>query len=317
MRAELLELAADLARRGEPFVLATVVRRESYSSAHQGDMALITADGGYHGWLGGNCTQPIVKSEAARALLDGKPRLVSLSPEPERELRAGVVALPMRCHSGGTVDIYLEPVLPAPRLLLYGESPAARALAQLGKAMGYRIETGGAEPAAPARGSEQLYAVVATMGESDEDSIAAALAARPAYLGVVASRKRFAQLRETLLARGLPSAALDSVKNPAGLDIGASLPEEVALSILAEIVQLRRAAAETKFGDTIRNSEPRSAETIRHSEIDPVCGMTVAVATARHRAEHGGRTFYFCNPRCREKFIADPQRYLAPAAAGA
>jgi xanthine dehydrogenase accessory factor len=317
MRAELLELAADLARRGEPFVLATVVRRESYSSAHQGDMALITADGGYHGWLGGNCTQPIVKSEAARALLDGKPRLVSLSPEPERELRAGVVALPMRCHSGGTVDIYLEPVLPAPRLLLYGESPAARALAQLGKAMGYRIETGGAEPAVPARGSEQLYAVVATMGESDEDSIAAALAARPAYLGVVASRKRFAQLRETLLARGLPSAALDSVKNPAGLDIGASLPEEVALSILAEIVQLRRAAAETKFGDTIRNSEPRSAETIRHSEIDPVCGMTVAVATARHRSEHGGRTFYFCNPRCREKFIADPQRYLAPAAAGA
>ena len=317
MRAELLELAADLARRGEPFVLATVVRRESYSSAHQGDMALITADGGYHGWLGGNCTQPIVKSEAARALLDGKPRLVSLSPEPERELRAGVVALPMRCHSGGTVDIYLEPVLPAPRLLLYGESPAARALAQMGKAMGYRIETGGAEPAAPARGSEQLYAVVATMGENDEDSIAAALAARPAYLGVVASRKRFAQLRETLLARGVPSAALDSVKNPAGLDIGASLPEEVALSILAEIVQLRRAAAETKFGDTIRNSEPRSGDTIRNSEIDPVCGMTVAVATARHRAEHGGRSFYFCNPRCREKFIADPQRYLAPAAAGA
>src|SRR5437867_10211966 len=112
MRAELLELAADLARRGEPFVLATVVRRESYSSAHQGDMAVITADGGYHGWLGGNCTQPIVKSEAARALLDGKPRLVSLSPEPDREARPGVVALPMRCHSGGTVDIYLEPVPP-------------------------------------------------------------------------------------------------------------------------------------------------------------------------------------------------------------
>ena len=309
MRAELLELAADLARRGEPFVLATVVRRESYSSAHQGDMAVITADGSYHGWLGGNCTQPIVKSEAARALLDGKPRLVSLSPEPDRELRAGVVALPMRCHSGGTVDIYLEPVLPAPRLLLYGESPAARALAQLGKAMGYRIEAGGSQPAAPARGSESLFAVVATMGESDEDAVALALAARPAYLGVVASRKRFTQIRETLLGRGVSAEALDSIKSPAGLDIGARLPEEVALSILAEIVQLRQARAEAKpagFGDTIRNSE-----------IDPVCGMTVAVATARHRAEHGGRSFYFCNPRCREKFIADPQRYLAPAAAGA
>ena len=307
MRAEILQLAADLARRGEPFVLAMVVRRESYSSAQQGDMAVITADGAYHGWLGGNCTQPIVKSEAARALLDGKPRLVSLSPEPERELRPGVVALPMRCHSGGTVDIYLEPVLPAPRLLLYGESPAARALAQLGKAMGYRIETGGGEPALPARGSEKLYAVVATMGESDEDAIAAALAARPAYLGVVASRKRFAQLKETLLARGLSAQVLDSVKNPAGLDIGASLPEEVALSILAEIVQLRRAAAEAK---------PAEPVAVPRSEIDPVCGMTVVVAAARHRAEHAGRQFYFCNPSCREKFIADPQRYLAPAAAG-
>ncbi len=308
MRAELLELAADLARRGEPFVLATVVRRESYSSAHQGDMAVITADGGYHGWLGGNCTQPIVKSEAARALLDGKPRLVSLSPEPDRELRAGVVALPMRCHSGGTVDIYLEPVLPAPRLLLYGESPAARALAQLGKAMGYRIEAGGSPPAVPARGSESLFAVVATMGESDEDAVASALAARPAYLAVVSSRKRFGQLRETLLARGVPREALDSIKNPAGLDIGARLPEELALSILAEIVQLRRAGAEATA------AEP---EAVPRSEIDPVCGMTVVVAAARHRAEHGGRSFYFCNPRCREKFIADPQRYLAPAAAGA
>ena len=308
MRAELLELAADLARRGEPFVLATVVRRESYSSAHQGDMAVITADGAYHGWLGGNCTQPVVRTEAARALADGQPRLVSLSPEPDRELRPGVVALPMRCHSGGTVDIYLEPVVPAPRLLLYGESPAARALLQLGKAMGYRVEAAGESAAAPARGAERLFAVVATMGESDEDAVAAALAARPAYLAVVASRKRFAQLRESLLARGVAAAALDGIKNPAGLDIGARLPEEVALSILAEIVQLRRTQAEALAPEPVPAAR---------SEIDPVCGMTVAVATARHRADHAGRTFYFCNPRCREKFTADPQRYLAPAAAGA
>ena len=307
MRAELLELAADLARRGEPFVLATVVRRESYSSAHQGDMAVITADGAYHGWLGGNCTQPIVKSEAARALSDGKPRLVSLSPEPSRELRPGVIALPMRCHSGGTVDIYLEPVLPAPRLLLYGESPAARALAQLGKAMGYRIDTADSSaPAAPAGRSEQVFAVVATMGESDEDSVAAALAARPSYVAVVASRKRFAQLRDSLAARGVAREALDSIKNPAGLDIGARLPEEVALSILAEIVQLRRAQMEAGA------PEPVLAE---RSEIDPVCGMTVVVAGARHRAGHAGRDFFFCNARCREKFLADPARWLDTAAA--
>lgn len=306
MRAELLELAADLARRGEPFVLAMVVRREEYSSAHQGDMAVITADGAYHGWLGGNCTQPIVKTEAARALAEGRPRFVSLSPEPAREVRPGVVALPMRCHSGGTVDIYLEPVLPAPRLLLFGESPVARALAQLGSAMGYRVEAAhpGVEPAGAGDG---LFAVVATMGESDEDAIVAALAAHPAYLGVVASRKRFAQLRETLLARGVSADALDRIRSPAGLDLGARLPEEVALSILAEIVQLRRARSEARV------SGP--APTTAAEQVDPVCGMTVAVATARHRAEHAGSTFYFCNARCRERFLADPARFLAPAAA--
>src|SRR5204863_7267704 len=130
MRAELLQLAADLARKGEPFVLAMVVRRESYSSAHQGDMAVITADGAYHGWLGGNCTQPTVKREARQALADGKPRLVSLSPDPGENARPGVTALPMTCHSGGSVDIDLEPVLPAPRLQLFGEAPCARAPAR-------------------------------------------------------------------------------------------------------------------------------------------------------------------------------------------
>ena len=302
MRAELLQLAADLARRRKPFVLATVVRRESYSSAHQGDMAVITADGSYHGWLGGNCTQPVVRREAARALADGKPRLVSLSAEPQQQMRPGLLALPMTCHSGGTVEIYLEPVLPAPRLLVFGNSPGARALLQIGAAMGYAVEVG--DPAAAPAGTAP-FAVVATMGESDEESVMAALAARPAYLGVVASRKRFAQLRETLLARGVPAEALDRIRNPAGLDIGARLPEEVALSIVAEIVQLRR-AREAEAQPPVAAAE--------HEEIDPVCGMTVAVAAAKHRAAHAGRDFYFCNARCREKFLADPERWLTPRA---
>jgi len=321
MRAELLQLAADLARRGEPFVLAMVVRRESYSSAQQGDMALITRDGGYHGWLGGNCTQPTVKREARRALLDGRPRLISLSPEPEREQRPGITALPMTCQSGGSVDIYLEPVLPAPRLLLFGLSPVVRALAQLGKALGYAVDVvdrhaspgavQGADriftdlSAPELRGlpgaAERLFAVVATMGEDDEESVAAALAAQPAYLGVVASRTRFAQLRETLLLRGVKAEALERVKSPAGLDLGARLPEEVALSILAEVVQLRRLRADAP------STEPSPAE---REEVDPVCGMTVVVATARHTAEHQGHSYYFCNPRCRERFLAAPQTYL-------
>jgi xanthine dehydrogenase accessory factor len=327
MRAELLQLAADLARRGEPFVLAMVVRRESYSSAQQGDMALITRDGGYHGWLGGNCTQPTVKREARRALLDGRPRLISLSPEPGMELRPGITALPMTCQSGGSVDIYLEPILPAPRLVLFGLSPVVRALAQLGKGLGYAVDvvdqhaTPGAvlgadrlftNLAAPelqalsGAAAERLFAVVATMGENDEDSVAAALAVRPAYLGVVASRKRFAQLRETLIARGVAKEALERIKSPAGLDLGARLPEEVALSILAEVVQFLRLRVDAPA------PEPAPLE---REELDPVCGMTVVVATARHVGEHAGRTFYFCNTRCREKFLAAPERYLtAPVA---
>ncbi|HUK66699.1 MAG TPA: XdhC family protein [Anaeromyxobacteraceae bacterium] len=332
MRAELLQLAADLARRGEPFVLAVVVRREPYSSAHQGDMAVITADGGYHGWLGGNCTRPAVKREARRALADGQPRLVSLSPEAS-DRRPGVTALPMSCHSGGSVDIYLEPVLPVPRLLLFGPSPVVSALVRLGKAMGYLVDLVG--PSADGPGdkaadrvysdpqsaglkdlpatSEHLFAVVATMGESDEDAIASALALEPAYLAVVASRKRFARVRETLLERGLPSAALDRIRNPAGLDLGARLPEEVALSIMAEVVQVRRAQAAALAQESAASSPGRLED---REETDPVCGMPVAVSTARHQAEHQGRAYYFCNARCREKFLLAPDRYLARAPAG-
>ena len=319
MRAELLQLAADLARRGEPYVLAMVVRRQSYSSAQQGDMAVITADGGYHGWLGGNCTQPAVKREAARALADGRPRLLSLSPEPEAEERPGVTVVPMTCESGGSVDVYLEPILPSPRLLLFGVSPVIRALAQLGKGLGYSVDVvdphadpralpgadrifrdlGSADVRAPSPAA-RLFAVVATMGENDEDALFAALAARPMYLGVVASRTRFGRIRDALLRRGVPAAALESIKNPAGLDIGARLPEEVALSILAEIVHLLH----------LGSPEPAQLPAAGEEAIDPVCGMTVVVAGARNQIQHAGRSFYFCNSRCREKFLAAPEQYL-------
>src|SRR5919201_1246931 len=140
MRAELLKLAAELAARGEPFALAVVVRREPASSTQPGDMALITESGAFHGWLGGTCTQPTVVREAQQALADGRPRLLALSPDPGADHRPGVAVRPMTCHSGGTVEIYLEPVLPAPRLVVFGAAPTARALCRLGKAMGYGVD---------------------------------------------------------------------------------------------------------------------------------------------------------------------------------
>ena len=337
MNKQLLEHAAELARRGESFVLAVVVRREPYSSSQQGDAAIIATDGSYHGWLGGNCTRPQVQREAASALRDGKPRLISLSPEPELPPRIGVTPLPMTCHSGGTVDIFLEPVLAAPRLAVFGISPVARAVAQLGKAMGYLIDIVDPEAvaaelpiadrvitelAAPElrAGPAVAFVVVASMGEHDEDAVAAALAMRPAYLGVVASHKRFAVLRQTLLDRGVSAHALDAITSPAGLDLGGRLPEEVALSILAEIVQRKHAAvapARTtgELGVVAPPPDAVAAEAgAPLTAIDPVCHMTVTIATARHVGTWDGRRWYFCNPRCKDKFLAEPARFLAPAA---
>jgi xanthine dehydrogenase accessory factor len=321
MRAELLQMAADLAQREEPFVLAVVVRRQPASSSQAGDMALITAAGAFHGFLGGSCTQPTVVREAQRALAEGEPRLVVLAPDPELERRPGITVFPMTCNSGGTVEIYLEPVLPAPRLVVFGVSPTARALARLGKAMGYSIVA--VDPAAeaelfpeadqvvtnlgraprlyaPAKGPR--FAVVATLGDRDEEAIRDALALAPDYLGVVASRRRFAQIRETLAAGGVTAAALDAIHSPAGLRIGAQRPEEIALSVLAEIVELRQAAG--------GEAEKTVAETAA-SAIDPICGMTVTIAGARHTAEHAGQSWYFCCGGCRERFLAAPETYIS------
>ena len=323
MRRELLDKAADLARRGEPFALATVVARKPPISAQVGDMALVSRDG-FHGWVGGSCTRPTVIAEARKALEDGRPRLICLDPDPASQRRPGLTVFPMTCHSGGSVEIHIQPVLPAPRLLVYGVSPTARALARLAKAMGYAVwavdpvADASAFPGADAvatdpkalrldKGAAPVFAVVATQGQWDEDALLAAVAHDPAYLGVVASAKRFAEMR-ALLAAKVPEAAWTRIHNPAGLDLGARLPEEIALSILAEIVKEQRAATATQ---SERNVEAAPAE----EAIDPVCLMTVRVAEARYRAQHAGRDYFFCAPGCRERFLANPERYLAPASA--
>ena len=316
MRPDLLTLAASLVERGEPFAFVTVVRREPPSSARVGDVALITARGEYHGWAGGGCTRSTVLLEAMRAIADGEPRLLSLSPEPEGGRRPGVVFLPMTCESGGTVEIYVEPVLPAARLVLFGGSPAVRVLARIGHAMGYRVDV--VDPDADKAGfpdadrllhsiaADELprgaHVLVATMGDGDVEAIEAALARSPAYLGVIASPKRFAQLREALLARGVSGEALERIAAPAGLDIGAHAPEEIAVSIMAQIVEHRRRSA-TQTTSAQVPEPPREA-------VDPVCGMKVTVAGARHTAEALGVAYYFCCAGCRTKFLAEPARFL-------
>ncbi|MBI4060340.1 MAG: XdhC family protein [Elusimicrobia bacterium] len=328
MRPDLLALASSLAAREERFALVTVVRREPPSSARVGDTAVVTEKGDYYGWVGGGCTRSTVLREALRAIAGGEPRLLSLSPDPAGARRPGVVALPMTCDSGGTVEIYIEPVPPVARLLLFGSSPVVRVLARIGRAVGYRIEVIDPDadqadfpeaervlkeiaPDAVPRGAHVL---VATMGERDLKTIEAVVTRAPAYLGVIASRTRFAQLRDALIARGVSRDALEGIAAPAGLDIGARTPEEIALSIMAQIVERRRrAAAETpQTGDSAPAGVAPREKT--REAIDPVCGMAVTIAGARHHAGVRGLTYYFCCAGCRTKFLADPARYLAAGA---
>jgi xanthine dehydrogenase accessory factor len=286
MRSDLLALAASLSARGERFALATVVRREPPSSARVGDAALVTESGAYHGWAGGGCTRESIVRESLRAIADGEPRLLSLSPESSAVPRPGMRLLAMACESGGTVEIYVEPMLPAPRLVILGSTPAAEALTRIAEAMGYRVER------AVQAARKGAYVLVATMGEDDLDLLQSALASEPAYVGVVASRKRFEHVRETLSACGVPRAALERVRAPAGLDIGARTAEEIALSVMAEIVQERRAQTSAE------GAAPAATEA-----VDPVCGMTVVIATARHSAQVKATTYYFCCGGCRSKFL--------------
>jgi xanthine dehydrogenase accessory factor len=318
MRSDLLDLASRLAARGERFALVTVVRREPPSSARVGDTALVTANGEVHGWVGGGCTRSTLLRESLRAIADGEPRLLSLSVDPAAERRPGLTALPMTCKSGGTVDLYVEAVLPAPRVVVFGATPIARAMVRLGCAMGYRVDLHAPEAdvadfpeatrvsgeLAPEVAPLESYVLVATMDESDLEAIEAAVPLKPAYFGVIASRKRFGELLDALHARGVPHELTEGIVAPAGLDIGARTPEEIALSVMAQIVECRRKARPVPktANASAGASEPREA-------IDPVCGMTVTVDGARQSAEVDGRRYYFCCAGCRTKFLADPARY--------
>jgi len=303
-----LEEAARLHREGREFVLATVVAREAPQSARSGAKALVLPDGRLVGWVGGGCVRPTVIRESLAALRDGEPRLLRINPGAEPDPRPEVRVFAMTCQGEGAVDIYLEPVLPPPELLVYGRTPVAEALAELARPLGFEVRRG--EPGAPPAGDgSRSFVVVATMGEGDEEALEAALAGDARYLGLVASRKKGAALFAYLRGRGILEPSLARVKCPAGLDLGGVTPAEVALSILAEIVQaqrapraaLRRVPAPALAGPAPEPEAPFAT--------DPVCGMAVEVATARHTLEHEGRTHYFCCPHCKAHFARDPARY--------
>jgi xanthine dehydrogenase accessory factor len=309
---ELLALAAELQHRGEAFALATVVRCEAPTSAKPGAKVLIREDGSVQGWVGGACAEPVVVREALSALRDGRPRLVGLYGEGARApgRTEGLLEYGMTCHSGGTLEIYVEPYLPKPQLVLVGHGPVIESLAALGRAAGLAVATL-SEDAPPAQLSQlglnrRASVVVATHADTDEDALARVLETEAGYVSLVASRRRAAVILERLKQRGAQADRLGRLKAPAGLDIGAVTPEEIAVSILAEIIQHRR--SEKAVG-----AEAESAPTVsvRIESKDPICGMIVDGATAKFRSEFSGRTVYFCCRHCKEMFDQDPERYRA------
>lgn len=324
MRQDVLELAARLSAEGTPFVLATVVWSRAPSSGKPSSTALVTADGTLRGWLGGACAEPVVLREALRALEEGTPRLLFLGTPDELEgnRREGVVTVPIACQSEGALEVYVEPVLPSPHLVIVGRSPAVDALAGMAAALGWRavVVDDGGDPAlhtavgdvvtrldlAAAGVGPASFVVVATQGHYDEDALEQALRTPTAYVGLVASHRRAEGVLGYLRDRGVPDRDLARVRAPAGLDLGRLPNDEIAVAILAELVQLR-AAGELGGGSPAVAATP-------HEEIDPVCDMTVRVATARYRTTHEERTYYFCSARCLERFSADPAAFVAAPA---
>jgi xanthine dehydrogenase accessory factor len=304
-----LERIGQLARSGQTFALATVVWRQGPSSSKQGSRAIITADGQLHGWIGGACAEPMVIREAKQVIADGNARLLLLGAPDQfgTAVPEGMTVVPISCQSEGALEIYIEAVLPVPHLVIVGGSPMTHTLAELARALDWSTDLLTTQEFTAGCADERSMVIVATQGHGDEDMIERAAAMRPAYLGLVASRRRGEAVLGYLAERGVPQDQLDRVHAPAGLDLGKTTHEEMAVAILAELVQLRASGAlgtvpaPRDAGRDAGRSELPLAEA-----VDPICGMTVMAGASGLPLEHDGRTYYFCCAGCRRTFAENP-----------
>lgn len=309
---DIVEQAAELARRGEEFALATVVWRQAPSSGRTGARAIITRDGRLHGFIGGACAEPVVLREAVRVIESREPRLLFLGTAdvPQAGLPEGMLYIPMSCQSEGALQIYVEPVVPALDLVVVGGSPMTHTLAELAGTLGWKARVIEPDELSAADLTEGSVVVVATQGHGDEEAVRLAVTASPAFVGLVASRKRGQAVLAYLAERGVPQHLLDRVRTPVGLDLGRTSHQEIAVAVLAELVQ-RRAAGELSAVPT----SPPVAEPAVVEVLDPVCGMTVTADASHFPVEHHGTTYYFCCAGCSQSFAADPAHYLTEAEA--
>jgi xanthine dehydrogenase accessory factor len=317
--SDLDERLRDLRAHGEPFVTATVVRVQRPTSAQAGNVALVRSDGSIEGFVGGVCAQHSLRLYSLKAIQSGEPLLLRIMPDGPEDAdgsRAGTgevdageeiaredgaVTVQNPCLSGGAIEMFLEPFLPSPRVLVAGDSPIVEALKDLGARLGLDMIAAGAHGAAPAAGD--LALVVAAHGRDEIGALRAGVEAGVPYVGLVASPRRGAAVLVELREDGVEEELVARIESPAGLNIGARTPPEIALSILTRVVEMRRArdvhtgtlADGTGSANATGSAGPQTA-------IDPVCGMTVVVLGDTPLVQHDGETTYFCCEGCRDRF---------------
>ena len=371
MNPDFFDRISQLKRDGKTFAIATVVSRRAPVSSHLGDRAIVFADGRMDGFVGGSCSREIVRKQALEAMRLGKPRLVLIRPDATLEqlqhaADAESIVVPMTCASEGAVDVYLEPHARARVLIVVGYTPVAEAVARLGQLLEYEVvrvvtneelrDLDGAFKLVPLDGlgsylesmppefRSSIAAVVASQGHYDEPSLEPLLRSGAGFVSLLASRKRATTVRELLELQGVPADLVSRIRNPAGLDINAKTPTEVAVSILAEIIQSRASDAPMFTSSATYNAEQHRAEfAVKTSSqsapqlqsgvgaqhaaplhgnasnvsrlgyaISPVDGEEIEIATAVHFADYNGVTYYFTCANCKRRFLKNPEQYLAP-----
>jgi xanthine dehydrogenase accessory factor len=302
-----IQQAVELMKKGQSFVMATVVWRQGPSSGQSGSKAVVTESGEIFGWIGGACAEPILIKEAKKVLTEGNAKLIWLGQESEfvgMHIPDGVLTIPISCQSDGALQIYIEPMLMSPHVLIVGRSPMAATLANLVQKLDWNLTLVDANDFTSSMVSNKSIVIVATQGHGDEEAIETALVNSPIFIGVVASRKRGQVVTDYLTSRGIDAEKVAKVKIPVGIDLGHTTHREVAVSILAELVKLRAA------GEFSKNISEKFQISTKVEVIDPVCGMTVVAEKSNRPFEFNGTVFYFCAPGCRTTFEKNPSSFL-------